>query len=659
MHELGLLKDVVIVVAVAIPVVVVAQRLHIPTIVGFLVTGVAIGPHALRFVADGEQVAGIAELGAILLLFTIGLELSLSRIIRLGRPVLQGGSLQVLGTAAVVGLLATLFGLPLRQAAFVGALAALSSTAIVLKIYTDRGELDTPHGRVVMATLLFQDLAVVPLMLVTPWLAGLSAGAGAALRQVASSLLVVAAIVVGGRLVIPWLLERIIGLRHREIFTLVIVFCGLGAAYVTASFGLSLALGAFLAGLVISESEYGLQALSDVLPFRDTFSGLFFISIGMLLDIGVVVTHWPVVLGLAAGIPVLKTIVATLAARSLRRSLEVSILAGLALAQVGEFSFVLAVVGVPLGLLDGDAYQLFLSTSVLTMLMAPFLIAGSTPIATAICRMTRQPALELAPHEERGIAGLQDHVIVVGYGLNGRNLARVLKASAIPYIVLEQNGQVIRRARMEREPILLGDGTRPEVLERVGVARARVVVFAISAPADERRGVAGARSSAPNVRIIVRTRYTAAVEELRRLGADEVIPEEFETSIEIFSRVLRLYGVPSNVIAREVEAVRGEQYEMLRGLSLPDLRLDALRHLGVHGALDTVEVEPGARAVGQNPVSMSLRRKTGAIVIAAVRDGVAIYTPDPDFRFQAGDTVVLVGNRDALDRAVLEFRTAS
>ncbi len=656
MQGLTLLGELVLIVALAIPVVAVAQRFRIPTVVGFLVTGLAVGPHALGVIRDPEEVAGIAELGVVLLLFTIGLELSLSRIIRLGRPVLQGGALQVGGTLAIVALVALAASIPLPQAMFFGALVALSSTAIVLKVYTDRGELDTPHGRVVVAILLFQDLCVVPLMLLAPVLAGVSEGIGAALRDTGLSLAVVAALVLGGRVAVPWVLERVVGLQNREIFTLCIVFFGLGAAYITASFGLSLALGAFLAGLVVSESEYGVQALSDVLPFRDTFSGIFFISIGMLLDPVFVWENLPVVVGVTLGVFVLKALMAAGATRSLKRSIQVSVLSGLGLAQVGEFSFVLAVVGAPLGLLDQDTYQLFLATSVLTMLATPFLIAAAGPVAEVLCRVMRQPTLEVPPHEEALIAELHDHVILVGYGLGGRHLARVLKAAGIAYVILEQNGQVVRLARMNREPIYFGDGTRREVLERVRIERARVIVFAISAPAEERRGVVEARHASPHVRLVARTRYTAAIQELLRLGADEVVPEEFETSIEIFARVLHMYGIPQNLIEREIVAIRGEQYEMLRGLALPDLRLDALKHLGIHTALDTVQVEAGAAAIGENPVTMELRRATGAMVIAVVRDGVARYTPDPSYRFRSGDTVVMVGDREALDRATALFR---
>ena len=659
MHELTLLRDLVILVAVAIPVVAVAQRLRVPTVVGFLLTGVAIGPHSFGFIPDAASVSGLAELGLILLLFTIGLELSVSRIIRLGRLVLQGGAVQVAATIAATAGLAFAVAVTPRQAVFYGALVALSSTAIVLKIYTDRGELDSPHGRAAMAILLFQDICVVPLMLLVPVLAGAGEGIGASARHMGISLAVVATLIVVGRAAVPWVLQKVVLLRNRELFTLSIVFFALGAAYVTASTGLSLALGAFIAGLVIAESEYGVQALSDVLPFRDTFTGIFFISVGMLLDLGFVLEHAGLVLTITVGVFFGKAIIAGGAVRLLKRSWQVSVLSGLGLAQVGEFSFILAMVGAPLGLLDADGYQLFLAMSVITMLATPFVISAAGPIADWFCRVTGQPALEILPHEEQAIAQLHDHVIIVGYGLNGRNLARTLRVAGISYVILEANGQTVLHAREAREPIYFGDGSRREVLERVGIERARAVVFAISSPAEERRGVAIARQLSPSVRIVVRTRYVAAMEELQKLGANEVVPEEFETSLEIFARVLRLYGVPRNAIEREVQTVRDEHYEMFRRLHLPDLQLDALKHFDVHTALETVEVEERARAIGENATSLNLRGETGATVIAVIRDGVALYTPDPEFRFRPGDTVVLIGDREALRRGAQVFRAAA
>jgi CPA2 family monovalent cation:H+ antiporter-2 len=627
----------------------------VPTVVGFLLTGLAIGPGALGLIQSSQSLSNLAEIGVVLLLFTIGLELSLSRIFKLGRAFLQGGGVQVVGTMAAATLIAMAFEVPARQALFYGALAALSSTAIVLKVMTDRQELDTPHGRVVVAILLFQDLSVVPLMLLVPSLAGIGGGVGAVLQDTAISFGVIVALVVGSWFIVPRVLERAAALRNREIFTLCIVLVGLGAAYLTASFGLSLALGAFIAGLVISESEFGVQALSDMLPFRDTFSGIFFISVGMLLDLRFLLAHLTLLLGLVVALLVVKTAIGAVATRLLRRSLQVSILSGLSLAQVGEFSFILATVGVSHGLLQPEAHQVFIGASVMSMLAAPFIIASARRVAELACRITGAPTVKLQPHETAAVSALKDHVIIVGYGVNGRNLARVLKAAAIPFVVLEQNGHVVRRGRLDREPIYFGDGTRGEVLRKVGVERARVIVLAISAPAEERRGVAAARGLSSTIRIIVRTRHVAEIEALQRLGADIVVPEEFETSIEIFARVLRLYGVPGNVIERDVEAVRGGHYELLRGLSLSEFKLEELKHLGVNAGLDTVEVEHGARAVGQDLASLGLRRETRATVIAVVRGGVALYPPEPTFRFQPGDTVVLVGDRDALDRALRLF----
>ena len=663
MHEIPVLRDLVILVAVAIPVVIIAQRLRVPTVVGFLLTGIGIGPHALGLVAHPESVSSLAEVGVVLLLFAIGLELSLSRIVRMGQWVVRGGGMQVLATIAAVAGVALAIGTPPRLALFFGALFALSSTAIVLKIFNDRSELDTPHGRVVVAVLLFQDLCVVPLMLVTPLLAGAATSGGAAARTIILSIVVVATLVIGGRLFVPRALRRIAELRNREIFTLSVVFIGLGAAYVTSAFGMSLALGAFLAGLIISESDYGLQALSDVLPFRDTFSGIFFISVGMLLDLGFVATHLVAVLGVTLGVMIVKAVIVILMVRVLKRSLRVGIQSGLALAQVGEFSFVLAGSGVMFGLLTADQYQLFLGASVLSMLAAPFVIGGGDRLAEWATHVTRRPTLVIPTMEMPAVRALRDHVIIVGYGLNGHNLARALESAMIPYVVLEQNGQIVRRARLERTPIFFGDGTRAEVLEKVGIEHARVLVYAIAAPAEERRGVAVARHLSGRVRIVVRTRYVSEIEELRRLGADVVVPEELETSIEIFARVLRRYGVEVNRIRRLVDEVRSDHYGMFltRERSITSRIGDALAPLGERVRLQTVVVDAEAKAANASPASLNLRKSTGATVIAIVRGGAVTYSPDPTTTFEVGDEVLLVGDTNSLEkaRAMFEIRDYS
>lgn len=649
----NLLRDLVVLFAVAIPVVAIAQRIRIPVIVGFLATGVAVGPAGFGFIADVEEVSGLAELGVVLLLFAIGLELSLARLVRLGRLLMQAGGLQLVATIGAAAAILLLFGRPFNQALLLGALVAFSSTAIVLKLYTDRGELDTPHGRLAVAILIFQDLAIVPVLVLLPVLA---AGGGPipveGLARVALSLVALTALVAVGRFVVPFVLARIIGLRNHELFTLAIALFGLAAAYVSVALGLEPAIGAFLAGLVISESEYGLQAMSDVLPFRDAFSGIFFISVGMLLDLRVLVDQLPLVLLATVVILVLKTLVMVGVGLIVRRSLEVSVLAALALAQVGEFSFVLAGAAEPYGLLPLELSQVVLGSFALSMFLAPFVIAVSRPVSEWVVRWQGRLPHETLQHERPFIATLQDHAIIVGYGLGGRYLARVLKASGFPYVVLEQNGQIVRTAREDRVPIYFGDGTRREVLNRFRIDRARVIVFSISAPVEERRGVAVARDLNAGVHIIVRTRYVSSIDELKRLGASDVVVEEYEAALELFAKLLERYDIPPETIHEEVEAVRGERYGLFRDKPETDVRSGVLRDLMIHNALEMVDVGPGSPAVGENPVTLDLRRQTGAVVVAAIRDGMPFHTPDPRFRFAEGDVVVLVGERDALDRAV-------
>ena len=657
MRDLGVLGDLVLLIGGAIPIVVIAHRLKIPAIAGFFLVGVVIGPHGLAVIPDPDSVAGLAELGVILLLFTIGMELSLSRVMQMGWIAIQAGALQVGGTLFVTTAVAIGFGVPMSRALFYGALVALSSTAVVFKAYADRGELDTPHGRITVSILLFQDLCVVPFMLLIPMLADPQAGGtGDSLVGIARSLVVMAVLVAGGRVAVPWVLDRIVLLRDRELFTLCIGFFGLGAAFVTASFGLPLALGAFVAGLVISESEYGLQAISDVLPFRDMFTGLFFASLGMLLDTRFLIAQPALVVGGAFVILCFKGLISAAVVLVLRQGFPTSVASGLGLSQVGEFSFVLASVGAPLGLFAGTDYQLFLSVSVLTMLTTPFIIAGARPAADGIARLLGWSELIAPLPDDASTGQLKDHTIIVGYGFSGRRVARVLDAAGLPYVILEQNGQLVRTARREGVPIFFGDGTRREVLERLCCERARVILFVMSSPVDERRGVAVAHELNPAARIVVRTHFVRAIDDLTRLGASEVVVEEFEASLELFTLVMQYYEVPSNTIRREVDALRGEHYGMLRGEPDQSLKLDTLRHLGIHAALELVEIEPAARAIGEDATTLRLRQDTGATLIAVVRDGQVHYKGEPGFRFRVGDTAVLVGEQDALERGAALFR---
>ena len=656
MHEGRLLVDLTLLVGLAIPIVALAHRLSAPPLVGFLVAGVLVGPNGLALISATEEVEVLSELGVALLLFEVGLELSLSYVRQWARTVLIGGGLQMSGTLLCVAALAMALGVSPGQSIFYGMLVAMSSTAIVSKTYGDRAELDTAQGRSVISILLFQDLCVLPLILLLPVLAGLEAAdMGAVGMEFARGLAIITALVIGGQFIVRKTLDRIVLFRDPELFTLCVGFFGIGTAVVSAWAGFSLAIGAFIAGLVISESEYGLQALSDVLPFRVVFSGIFFISTGMLLNVPAMVAQLDVLIPLVAVVFALKFVLVTVSVRAAGGLLTTALISGLSLAQIGEFSILLAALGLPLGLFREGDYQLFLSAAVLSMMATPFLIRIAGSVAGRITAAV-SGSREFAPTDPDPAEEMSDHTIIVGYGVAGRYLARVLDAAGIPCVVVEHDANLARRARQDGLSVTFGDGTRPAVLKHVAARRARIIVFAISSPTEERRGVHVARDLNPTAQIIVRTRYTSSIDELMSLGATDVVVEEFEVSIELFAKALESYRIPINRIWQEAATVREEHYGLFRGTAEPDLRLDALKHLGIHDALELVEISDGAKVIGLSATSVRLRRQTGAVQIAVVRDGQPMYLREPDFHYRAGDTVVLVGDRDSLDRAIALFQ---
>ena len=656
MHDFSLLIDLTLLIGMAIPIVALAHRASIPSLVGFLVAGILVGPSGLGLIGNSGEVEVLAELGVALLLFAVGLELSLSHVRQWARSVFIGGALQVGATLLCVAGVAVAFGIPAGQAIFYGAIAAMSSTAIVAKLYADRAELDSAHGRSVISILLFQDLCILPLILLLPVLAGMgTADMGAVGMEFLRGLVIMTVLVVGGRYIVRQTLDRIVLFRDRDLFTLCVAFFGIGTAVVTASAGFSIAIGAFIAGLIISESEYGLQALSDVLPFRAVFSGIFFISIGMLLDVSVLMTQLDVLLPMLAGLIALKLVLVVVSVLAVGASLSTALISGISLAQIGEFSILLAAVGLPLGLFREGDYQLFLSAAVLSMMVTPFMIRAARPIAERIAPSGKR-LKRSGDRDGNDTESLSDHTVIVGYGVGGRYLARVLDAAGIACIVVEHDAELVRRARQDGIPVAFGDGTQPAVLEHVGARRARVIVFAISAPAEESRGVVVARDLNPSAQIVVRTRYTSSIDELMSVGANEVVVDEFEASIELFARALESYRIPINLIWQEAEAVRTEHYGLLRGTAKPNLRLDAIRHLGIHDALELIEIPEGAWVIGKSARLMKLRRQTGAVQLAVVRDGQPYYRRDLDFRYQTGDTAVLVGDRESLDRAIELFQ---
>lgn len=652
--HLPLLDDLVVLLAAAIPIALICNRLRLPAIVGFMATGLLIGPSALGLISGIAAVEAMAEIGVALLLFVIGLEFSLRRILEMRRLLLWGGGLQVIITASLACGIALLVGGTTGRAVFLGFLLALSSTAIVLKSYVDRGEMDTPHGKVGLAILLFQDLCIVPMMLLLPILGAGHISAVSVLLRLAGAGAAIGLIILTARIVVPRALHQIVRLRSREVFIIFIVLASLGTAWVTSKFGLSMALGAFIAGLVLSESEYSHQIVADILPFRDAFNSLFFISIGMLASLSVIGNNLALLLGWTAALIAGKALVVLIVARLLGNSIRVAAITAVGLAQIGEFSFILAKAGATQGLLPGDSFQLFLAVSIISMVATPFLIQAAPRIGYALQSLLSPESL-LEPSMAGlgyGAQNLKGHVIVAGYGLNGRNLSTVLRRVRIPYVTLELNPEAVREARARAEPIQYGDCTRSEVLKSVSIDHARILVLAISDPIATRRAVQIARRRNKHLHIIVRTRYMSELQDLYDLGADQVIPEEFETSIEIFSRVLREYGLARNVIQREVEGIRREGYMMLRASSLPMIEMSMIADALKSASTETLYIDEGSAAAGKTLGELDLRRKTGATVIAITRHDSTEVNPGPDFRLESEDIAVLLGSPESIDSAI-------
>lgn len=656
------LQVLVTIFGISIAVLIVFSRLRIPPIIGFFMTGILAGPDGFRLIADVHQVEPIAEIGVILLLFTIGIEFSMGDLVRIRKTVLLGGSLQVGITLALVFVIAWAFGQTWQTAFFLGCIVSLCSTAVVLRVLQTRAETEAPHGRASLGIAIYQDLITVPMMLLIPMLGGDSEGIVRELTiMVGKGILIVGLVLISARYVVPKIFFLVAKSRSRELFIFAVLFFCFAIAWGAEFAGLSLALGAFIAGLIVSESEYSQQALGDVVPFKDVFASLFFISIGMLLDLDMIAESPVLVIAGAAGVLLVKAAIAGFAVRMLGFSLRISIVTGIAISQIGEFSFILAEVGIEQQLLSDELYQLFLAVSILTMAVTPFLIAGAPKFAAAVCGLPLPEWLKrearVSHHEAR--EKMHGHLIIIGYGLNGSNLARAAKLGGIPYVIIETNPETVRRERARGEKIFYGDATHVEVLEAAGIEDAKVAVIAISDAAATRQIAALARRLNGGIHIIARTRFMQETKPLIELGADEVVPEEFETSVEIFTRVLKRYLVPNDEIDRFIQEIRSDSYAMLRRppagtFTLPDLRL----HLP-DVELVTYRVAEGAPVTKQSIAELNLRKVHGVLVLAIGRGGEMIVSPPATERMQAEDLVVLFGQLDRLNEAAPLFRDSA
>jgi monovalent cation:H+ antiporter-2, CPA2 family len=644
------LQDLLTLTGIALLVTFICDRIKIPSIVGYLITGILAGPNVLGWVREIATVQTMAEIGVILLLFTTGIDFSFKSLKSMKLAFFGGGSLQLFLTIGAATVLLLALNRPADEAFFFGMIISLSCTAIALKLLTRRAEMDAPHGRLSLGILVFQDVMVVPMVLIIPLLAATGTSADfdlvSALPMFALKALgLIAVTYIAARYLCPWVFFQISAMRDTEVFLLSVVAIGLGVATLTAWAGLSLALGAFLAGLIISESEYSHRALGSILPFKDIFMSIFFISIGMLLDPSVLLTDPLMVAGLTIFVLTLKILMATIAVLICGYPPKVALLTAFAISGIGEFSFVLAKMGTESGLMSESLYQEFLATSVLSLIAAPiFITLGPKLLSKA--RIDRMSDTVYTGESDTVLpAGkvLRDHIIIVGYGPTGRYTARAAAAADIPYLIIELNPMTVREQRKLGEPIVYGDATQDITLEKAGIASARVLLIVVPDPAATRQITKIARELNPTVTILVRVRFLSEMEPLKKLGASEVIPEEFETAIEILARTLKRYLMSPEKIEEFVAQIRADGYRMLRSHSLGELREAKLRSYLPDVEINLIKVSEREHMIGKNLLELDLRNRFGVTVLAIRRCGETIQNPNPELLLEMDDELVVLG----------------
>jgi len=647
--ELGILKDIVIIFALSTFVNFIFNRIKIPAIIGYLITGIIAGPHLLALIDSPENVEVMAEIGVILLMFTIGLEFSLNHLFRIRKIVFVGGFLQLLLTAGITILVSRIYNLQWTEAVFVGFLTALSSTAVVLKLLQERSELTTHYGRTIVGILIFQDIILIPMLLFTPMLGGDTNGIGnELLMMLIKTVGILIFIWVGNKWLMPWLLHLIAMTRSQELFLMSLLLICLAVAMLTHELGMSLAFGAFLAGLMISESEYSHSAFGNLIPFKDVFTSFFFVSIGMLLDLGFVAEHpWLVILTVLLVI-IVKTAVAGFTAFILGHTFFGTVVVGLSLAQVGEFSFILAGLGLSENIITPYHFQLFLAVAITSMALSPLLIQVSKPLANMILRLQLPPWMVngLFPLQQVEIPEIKNHIVLIGKDSRAINLASMIKSMELPFtsIVFDPD-----RARKEMEKghyAVFGNAVYEPVLREAYVHNAEMVVVSVGELITAMSVVEHVRAMNKHAHIIVRTRHVTDIEELYRLGANQVIPEEFETAIDFFERILGKYLVPRMEIERAIARTREDNYGIFRD----NARVRGYSLLKDMPGIEIAAVEVVEKSVfaGKTIAGTALRKTTGVTMVAIKHGDDIIPNPEPSRVINGGDIVYLFGKPEMI-----------
>jgi CPA2 family monovalent cation:H+ antiporter-2 len=640
-------------------------RLRLVPIVGFLLAGVLIGPNALGLVRDQEIVDATAEIGVILLLFTIGIEFSLEKLARIQRLIFGGGSLQVgLSTIAVMGLL-MLFGIDWRTALFTGFLVALSSTAIVLKILGDNGETNSEPGQASLGLLIFQDLAIVVMVMIVPMLGGSGGGTLDIVWALTKALLIIAAVLLVARRIMPKVLETVAKTCSPELFLLSVIAICFGTAYLTSLAGVSLSLGAFLAGLLVSESRFSQHALGETLPLQILFSATFFVSVGMLLDVNFLIGNLPLVLGAIVVVLLIKILTTGISLRALGYKLPIAASCALMLAQIGEFSFVLERTGRDVGLTPMNwgaaGSQTFIAATVVLMVATPFLMKIGGGLSEKLEKKSKQANLtdetQIAEQIPSHAINLEDHVIIAGYGQAARYLVRVLSGSSIPFIITTLSPDGANEAESESMPVVRGDYSKQFLLDAVGIAKAKMMVVADDNLSMAHRTTSVARQLNPTMRIVVRTRYISDAEHLTEAGADVVIAEELESIVQLFGEVLRDYRIPASQIENYEELARQNGYSALLNAGANDDNSVFACEPG-EDCFDTrtIIVRPSMPFANKTLAELNVLENDGLHLQSVTRNGQSVENLTQDFIIEPGDELVLSGSTEAFVRNADLFR---
>jgi CPA2 family monovalent cation:H+ antiporter-2 len=633
------------------------NRLRQPPLIGYLLAGVLLGPHGLGFVQDVDTVEALAQVGVVLLLFTVGLELPLSSLRRLGSAVWIAGPIQFCGVTALAAALPILRGYSWNQSLFFGFLVVTCSTVIILQLLVEHREVDSPHGRFLVGINVFGDLMVVPMMLL---IGPLAARHGVPVLETVLAVGKAAAAVVlvflAARFVVPRALHAVAATRRKELFLLAVLLLVLGTALATARVGLSLAIGAFLAGLVVSDSDFGHQAMADIAPFRDAFNALFFVSVGMLFDARILVVRPATVAAALALVLVGKAVVAAIAVLVLGYGPRVAAIVGISLAQIGEFAFLILAQGRAASLVSDEVYQVVLAATIISMTATPFLFVLGHAVGNRVAGLPIGRPRDLLEAASAAPLPGEGHVLVFGFGHMGETLSRVLARAKVPFRVLDLNPERVRTGRAKGVPIEYGDTTSASVLKHSGIERARAAIVLLSDPRATRHTLSLCRNLAPNIFLLARTRYLAEIPDLSALGADEVVAEEFETSLEISGRTLRRLGFPLPWVESETDEIRRTREDGFRKFRAPDVAAERLEQALGGARIEFVSVGPDWRAIGRTLRDLELRASGGAILLAAVRNGKALVTPGAEFVLEAHDQLLLLGADAALERSLEVLR---